>query len=119
MLSVGVDLISIARMERLYARFQMRALERFLNADEIALVRNPASVAGFWAAKEACAKALKCGIGKELGFHDILLNRSPKGAPIISLIQQKLESFKVESLSVSISHDGGFAVAVVAVVQNT
>ena len=53
--------------------------------------------------------------GKELGFHDILLSKSPKGAPILNLTQEKLDYFNVESLSLSITHDGGFAVAVVGI----
>ncbi|TLD80298.1 holo-ACP synthase [Helicobacter sp. MIT 11-5569] len=119
MLCVGVDIISIERIEKFYAKFEKQGLRRFLRESEIALVKTPQSIAGFWAAKEACAKALKCGIGKELGFHDILLSKSPKGAPLMQLTAEKLTYFKVEDLSVSISHDIGFAIAVVAVsVQN-
>ena len=115
MVCVGVDIVSINRIESLCKKFGKSALERFLNESEIALVKTPQNVAGFWAAKEACAKALQCGIGKELGFHDILLSKSPKGAPILNLTQEKLDYFNVESLSLSITHDGGFAVAVVGI----
>ncbi|MCI5968025.1 holo-ACP synthase [Helicobacter sp.] len=115
MLCVGVDIVSIGRMESFVKKYQTRGLERFLSESEIALAKTFQSIAGFWAAKEACAKALKCGIGKELGFHDILLSKSPKGAPLLRLTQEKLEYFKVQDLSLSISHDAGFAIAVVVV----
>ena len=119
MLCVGVDIVSIERIEMFCARFSKQGLKRFLNESEIALVKTPQSIAGFWAAKEACAKALKCGIGKELGFHDILLSKDSKGTPLLWLTPEKLDYFKVQDLSVSISHDAGFAIAVaVASLQN-
>lgn len=114
MLCVGVDIISIKRIEMFVKRYQAQGLRRFLSEFEISLVKTPQSIAGFWAAKEACAKALKCGIGKELGFHDILLSKSNKGAPLLQLTSEKLAYFKVQDLSLSISHDAGFAIAVVA-----
>ncbi|MBX7490161.1 holo-ACP synthase [Helicobacter turcicus] len=115
MLCVGVDIVSIERIEAFAKRFKTRGLRRFLSDSEISLVKTPSNIAGFFAAKEACAKALKCGIGKELGFHDILLSKSTKGAPLLQLTSEKLDYFKVQDLSLSISHDGGFAIAVVAV----
>lgn len=115
MVCVGVDIVSIKRMESLCTKFGERALKRFLSESEIVLAKTPQSVAGFWAAKEACAKALKCGIGKELGFHDILVSKSSKGAPVLNLTKEKLDYFNVESLSLSIAHDGGFAIAVVGI----
>ena len=115
MVCVGVDIVSIKRMESLCAKFGERALKRFLNESEIVLAKTPQSVAGFWAAKEACAKALKCGIGKELGFHDILVSKSSKGAPVLNLTKEKLDYFNVDSLSLSIAHDGGFPIAVVGI----
>ena len=56
MVCVGVDIVSINRIESLCKKFGKRALERFLNESEIALVKTPQNVAGFWAAKEAFAK---------------------------------------------------------------
>lgn len=111
---IGVDLIKISRMERLIERFGNQGLHKFLNDSEIELIKNPRTAAGFWAAKEACAKALGCGIGKECGFHDITLSKTPKGAPIITLSNHVKSGFKISSLGVSITHDGEYAIAVVA-----
>ncbi len=111
---IGIDLIKTERMERLIGRFGDRGLHKFLNETEITLVKNPKTAAGFWAAKEACAKALGCGIGNECGFHDILLSKTSKGAPLIDLSSRVKEAFGIVSTSVSITHDGDYAIAVVA-----
>lgn len=115
MFEVGVDIVKIKRIESLLAKFGNKGMERFLSESEIEIAKNPQSLAGFWAAKEACAKALKCGIGKELGFHDMWILKDKKDAPMLHLSAEKLAYFKIHSLSLSISHDGGFAIAVVAV----
>lgn len=111
---IGIDLIKTDRMKRLIERFGDRGLQKFLSADEILLIKNHRNAAGFWAAKEACAKALGCGIGSECTFHDIRLYKTPKGAPLIDLSQPIKDRFQIEALSVSITHDGEYAIAVVA-----
>lgn len=111
---IGVDLIKTDRMKTLIERFGERGLRRFLSDSEISLIKNFKTAAGFWAAKEACAKALGCGIGSECGFHDITLSKTPKGAPIITLSENVAITFSVASASVSITHDGEYAIAVVA-----
>ena len=115
MFDVGVDIVKIQRIESLLAKFGEKGLQKFLNYSEIQIAKNPQSLAGFWAAKEACAKALKCGIGKELGFHDIWISKNQKGAQLLTLSNEKMDYFNLHSLSLSLSHDGGFAIAVVAV----
>lgn len=115
MFEVGVDIVKVARIESLLARFGDKGIARFLNESEIKIAKNVQSLAGFWAAKEACAKALKCGIGKELRFCDMWISKDKKGAPTLHLSAEKWAYFNLHSLSLSISHDGGFAIAVVAV----
>ena len=112
---IGIDLIRHDRMKRSMERFGDKFLLRFLSPDEMLLVKNPKTAAGFWAAKEACSKALGTGIGRECGFHDIVLFKTQRGAPRISLAQEILQKFKISDISLSISHDGDYAVAVVAI----
>jgi holo-[acyl-carrier protein] synthase len=112
---IGVDLIRTDRMKRSIERFGDRFLLRFLSPDEILLVKNHKTAAGFWAAKEACSKALGTGIGIECGFHDIFLSKTEKGAPKISLTQELLQRHKISKMALSISHDGDYAIAVVAI----
>ncbi len=111
---IGIDLVKIERIEKLIDRYGEKALRRFLSSEEMLLVKNARTAAGFWAAKEACAKALGCGIGAECGFHDIVLSKSPKGAPLLTLSETVGTRFEITDASVSITHDGGFAIAVAA-----
>ncbi len=111
---IGIDLIKLDRIEHSIDRFGKKFLLRFLSEEEIALIKNPKTAAGFWAAKEASAKALGTGIGQECGFHDIRLSKTHKGAPQITFSQHLLETYQITDTSISITHDGDYAIAVVA-----
>ena len=106
-------MIQVERMKRMIDRFGTKALERFLNEEERQLISSASTAAGFWALKEAASKALGCGIGSEFGFYDIQIKKSDKNAPYILLSKRVIERFEIQSAEVSITHDGGFAVAVV------
>ena len=112
---IGIDLIKTSRMQRLIDRFDNKALERFLSKEEIKLVKNYKTAAGFWALKEATSKALGSGIGSECGFLDITISKTQKGAPKIELSQRLIDNFNIVDTSVSITHDGEYAIAVVAI----
>ena len=116
---IGIDLIKISRMNRLIERFGDKALQKFLSPDEIILVKNHKTAAGFWAAKEACSKALGVGISSECSFHDILITKTIKGAPQISLSKSVIQRFNITDTSVSITHDGEYAIAVVAIEKSS
>jgi holo-[acyl-carrier protein] synthase len=112
-MKIGTDIIQIDRIERSINKFGDKFLHRYLNDNEIKLIKSPQNAAGLWAAKEAISKALGCGIGKELSFHDITIYKSPKGVPYFQISKHK--NFNISSSSLSISHDGGFAIAVVSI----
>lgn len=111
---IGVDLIKTSRMNRLMERFGEKALLKFLSHNEIKLVKNYKTAAGFWAVKEAVSKALGTGIGSECGFHDIEICKTSKGAPYIVLADSIIKKYKIQDTSISITHDGEYAIAVVA-----
>jgi holo-[acyl-carrier protein] synthase len=113
---IGIDLVKISRIEALEKKFKTKALERFLNKDEMALAKNPKTVAGFWAAKEAFSKALGVGIGAECSFFDIEIYKTPNGAPKIKPSQKIIQNFNIKDVALSITHDGEYAIAVVAIV---
>lgn len=115
---IGVDITVIDRIEKMFQKFGQKAYDRFLNEEEKKLIKGPSNAAGFWAAKEAASKALGTGIGEDCSFHDIFLSKSSKGAPLISFSKKVTEKFNIKDASVSITHDGGFAIAVVAIEQN-
>ena len=110
---VGIDIVSIARIEKMIEKFGDKALKRFLNEKEITLVKTASTAAGFWAAKEAASKAIGTGIGKECSFHDIKIKKDKNNAPIIKYTKAVKKKFKIDKSYVSITHDGGFAIAVV------
>ena len=112
---IGIDLIKLDRVERSIERFGEKFLQRYLSTEEILLIKSPKTAAGFWAAKEACSKALGTGIGKDCSFHDITLSKTPKGAPQVRLSAELMQNYKIVDLSVSITHDADYAIAVVAI----
>ncbi len=115
---IGIDIVQIARIEKFLKKFGQKGLERFLLPQEIEAAKKLETIAGYWAAKEAIAKALKCGIGKNLSFHDIEIYKEVGGAPTFRLLNQKEEQFGLIDRSLSISHDGGFAIAAAMVEIN-
>lgn len=116
---IGIDLIKTSRMNRLIERFGDKALQKFLSFDEIILVKNYKTASGFWAAKEACSKALGVGIGAKCNFHDIFIYKTTNGAPKIKLSQKLIDNFNIVDISLSITHDGEYAIAVVAIESTT
>jgi len=112
---IGIDLIKTSRMKRLIERFGDKALQKFLSQNEITLVKNYKTASGFWAVKEATSKALGVGIGSECSFHDIIIYKTGKGAPKVSLSSHIVKKFNIIDTSVSITHDGEYAIAVVAI----
>ena len=102
-------------MERLIERFGERGLLRFLSHDEILLIKSYKTAAGFWAIKEAFSKALGTGIGKECSFHDIRIYKDTKGAPKVALSKKIVRDFNIQSVALSITHDGEYAVGVVTI----
>jgi holo-[acyl-carrier protein] synthase len=112
---VGVDIVVIDRVKKLYQRHGDKFLDRFLSKEELPLAKSVASTAGLWASKEAISKALKTGIGKELGFHDIVIYKDSKKAPHFKFSKKIVEKYCITDTSLSISHDGGFAIAVAVI----
>ncbi len=110
---IGIDIVNIQRIKNLMEKFPQKGLKRFLNEDEILLVKSPQTAAGFWATKEAVSKALGCGISGDCGFHDIIISKTKRNAPKVKLSKKVKKRFKVKKVSVSITHDSGFAIAAV------
>ncbi len=115
MIRIGTDIVLIRRIENAIDKHGERFKRRFLSEDEIKSAKNVDTLAGYWAAKEAIAKALGCGIGTKLRFGDIIISKDTNGAPYFKLSSSVLARFEIKESSLSISHDGGFAIAVAAI----
>ena len=110
---VGIDIVSINRIENMVNKFGQKSLKRFLSNKEISLIKNISTAAGFWAAKEAASKAIKTGIGQKCTFHDIKISKNKNHAPKIKYSKKIRKKFKIKKSHLSISHDNGFAIAIV------
>jgi holo-[acyl-carrier protein] synthase len=108
---VGTDLVRISRFESRTDHF----LRRSFTERELSLSAGKAqSLAGRWAAKESALKAL--GVGMTLPFTDIEVDADDRGRPVLHLsgaAAERASELGVEQWSVSISHDGDYAIAVV------
>ncbi len=118
MLSVGVDLIEIVRVEWAVGRQGQRFFDRIFTPQEqdYCAGRIP-SLAGRFAIKEAVAKALGTGIG-DVAWTDIETICDENGRPMLKLHNHAAELAEAAGLhewSISISHTDthaiGFAVA--------
>jgi len=112
---IGIDIAVISRIEKSYNRFGKRYLKKFLTKKEIKLIKNSSTLAGFWAAKEAASKAIGTGIGKECSFLDIKISKTKANAPKIKYSKRLRKKYNIKKSYLSITHDGGFAIAVVVI----
>ncbi len=112
---IGIDLVSIARIETINRKFAGKFAKKFLSKKELKLVKSPATLAGFWAAKEAASKALGTGITKYFDFRSCRIYKDKYGAPKIKFKKSIKKRFKIAKAHLSISHDARLAIAVVLI----
>ena len=137
-LMIGCDIVAISRIERIFGLYGVNFLTKFLSENERKLVfsqnsqktpndsaksvnfaknsppnkPNFSTIAGFFAAKEAASKALGCGICETCSFLDIEIFKDAKNAPKLKFSPKITRNFQIKQSSLSIAHDGGFAIAV-------
>lgn len=113
-LTSGIDLVDLERFEQTLQRQGERFLQRIFTPRELALFRDhPQSLAARFAAKEAVAKALGCGIGT-IRWHDIEVLRDEHNAPALTLCAaalKKAEELGLHTWSISLSHTHRQAIA--------
>ncbi len=114
-MKIGTDIIQIDRIKQALEKDGDRFKKRFLNQSEIEIATKIDTIAGFWAAKEAISKALGCGIGSKLSFGDITIFKDKMGAPHFKLSDNAQKVHNIKDSSLSISHDGNFAIAIAAI----
>ena len=116
MLRSGVDIIEVARIDAAILRHGDRFFNRFFTYQELieAEGRTPALAARF-AAKEAVAKALGCGIG-DVGWKEIEVVRDARRRPELVLhgaARVRAAELGLTEWSVSLSHTHEHAMALV------
>lgn len=113
---VGVDIVSVERVERALARWGDRFLTRVYTPREREACRGrPESLAARFAGKEAVLKALGCGLDEGISWQDVeILGQGT--APRVRLYRAAADRAKVMGVhtwTISLSHDKGMAIAVV------
>ncbi len=114
---LGIDLIRKKRIETAYRRRPERFLKRIFTKKEIDQLfkkRNfLPSMAARFAAKEAVAKALGCGIGI-ISWCEMEILKDERGTPVVFLkggAARWAKRYGIKGVKVSMSHDGPYAVA--------
>lgn len=114
---IGIDLIEIARVEAMLARWPDRFVERVFTPEEIALCEsrtNRASAfAARFAAKEAFSKALGTGVDKNFSWKDFAVGHQSNGSPRPVLSPRLAARLKNVEIHLSLSHSDHYATAVV------
>lgn len=113
---VGIDVVDVARFARSLERTPGLAVRLFTDRER---GLPPRSLAARFAAKEALAKAL--GAPRGLRWTDAEVRRAEDGRPslhVTGTVQEAAGRLGVTTWHLSLSHDGGVAIAMV-VAENT
>jgi holo-[acyl-carrier protein] synthase len=122
---VGVDLISIRRVRRIYAQFPERFVRRILSIAEqqefntVSVKRKIYFIAKRFAAKEAVVKALGTGFRGGIRFSDIVIEHAHQGQPQVLLLgqaRQVAQQVGVKHFFLSISDERRYCIAYVLAV---
>ncbi len=113
---LGIDLVEIERIAK--SLENERFIERIFTPLEIEYCEarktgRTESYAARFAAKEAMAKALGCGIGSELEFKEIEIFNDSKGKPQIRLLGKSAQNHPGLHFHLSLTHTAHSAAAVV------
>ena len=118
----GVDIIEIARIKKVIARWGEVFLHRVYTDTELRRYhKKPSSLAARFACKEAVMKLL--GTGKNgVNWLEIETLSHPSGKPFVNLYggaQNKANELGLREIAVSLSHSKEYAIAFVTGVSET
>ena len=113
---IGIDVVQISRLEKWTGNPEM--LERFFDPRELSIIRERgkamlSSLAARFAAKEAFGKALGTGL-EGIALTDIMVLNRADERPSLYLEGSALKAMKAAGAGqahISLSHDGGIAIA--------
>lgn len=116
-IGVGIDLVEIARIAEMLARWPQRFAARVFTPEEIAACENrssrTAALAARFAAKEAFAKALGTGVDKNFSWKDFAVHNESNGRPLPRLSARLAKRLQGVAIHLSLSHAEHYATAVV------
>jgi holo-[acyl-carrier protein] synthase len=128
-IGIGTDILSITRIKDAINKFGDRFLNRIFTKEELFLYKNLFSekrkigfLAKRFAAKEAFAKALGFGIGKNISFTDISIINDKHNKPMVmmnstidNLLKKISNGAEAHTIHISLSDDNEFANAMVII----
>lgn len=113
----GVDIVELERISKVLNRYGDRFIERLLTTPEqeswLGRGARLETLAGYWAAKEAVAKALGTGF-VDFGLSNIVITHDPLGRPLATLTEGAAalaSGLGITNMWLSISHSLTYAVA--------
>ena len=119
---LGTDIVEIQRIKKICSTsFGDNFIRRILTDEEIKEMQQKSPekqnefLAGRWAAKEAVAKALGCGIGGRCSFLDLHIINNDAGAPELHFTGDAADELRSKGAStchISIRHEIHYATAV-------
>lgn len=117
---LGVDLISVKRMEEAVTRYGERLLNRVFTPGEVEYCMGKAfpipHLAGRWAIKEAFFKAMGMGWGQGLRWREVEVKGDfgvPPQVILQGITKRRAEDLGISQVWASLSHEKEFAVAAV------
>lgn len=116
---LGVDIVQLVRMQTALERTPKLA-ERILTDSELAdflhAKDRPRYLAKRFASKEAVVKALGTGIAKGVSWHDIQIDKTVDGKPLVALTGKALSvatDYEIRAWHLSYSDEKEYVVATV------
>ncbi len=117
-LGLGMDVVELARLEKIHRRHGETFILRFCNPGEWQARQGHALIehlGGLFAAKEAVMKALGTGWAQGLAFRQIEVVRDPSGAPHVRLhgrAAERARELGSRRIHLTITHERSYAAAV-------
>lgn len=119
-IAAGVDIVLIPRIAKLIATPGQRFLDKvFTSAEQATCSGSAERLAARWAAKEATIKALGLRIA-DVDLRNIEVLSTPDSAPALALhgeVADAARELGASRMSLSLSHDGDYAIAFVVITQ--
>lgn len=115
---IGIDIIEVERIATSIKEFGERFLQRIFTEDERAYCLEQHDAAPYFAArfaaKEAIAKALGTGIGKDVSWLDLEIRRAASGEPSVHLSGNAAifcQQRGIGEIKISLTHARDYAAA--------
>ncbi|MDA0349751.1 MAG: holo-ACP synthase [Verrucomicrobia bacterium] len=124
LLNIGVDVIEVERVQKVYERQKERFLKRVFTQEEQDYCFSKSNpfphLAARFAAKEAVSKSFSTGIGKLFSWTSCSIYHGPRMQPLVRLDDQGkalLKSLGATDVRITLSHTKTTAVAFAALVN--